>query len=68
MKNKKFKKIVSCKLYQTRISYLAKRVSSPLPTQKKASTKNLNRIEKVEKDDEVEEGVEIDLDSNEDDE
>ena len=52
MKNKKFKKIVSCKLYQTRISYLTKRLSSPLP-QKKSSTKNLNKLEKADKDDEV---------------
>ena len=50
MKNKKFKKIVSCKLYQTRITYLTKRVSSPMPNQKK-SAKNLNRIDKLDKDD-----------------
>ena len=51
MKNKKFKKIVSCKLYQTRITYLTKRVSSPMPNQKKSSAKNLNRIDKLDRDD-----------------
>ena len=42
MKNKKFKDIVSCKIYQNTITYLTKRVTSPLQ-QKRASTRNLIR-------------------------
>lgn len=66
MKNKKFRKVVSCKFYQTKISYLVKRISSPSPSRR--SSKNIAKLDKIEKDEEMEEGVEIDLDSNEDDE
>lgn len=63
LKNKKFRTIVGCQSYQTRIRCLLKKSGSPVMTKRERSLKNIKEKDDIE---EIEEGEERDLDSNED--